>query len=212
MSRFYLQPKLDIKKKILIPIGLFALFFLNTYLLRSPYASTILIAGILFFIIYSIIIERKHYIEFHRNDLEYHKPSGRLVFSESINDLRIRKLEIRFKNVLIGLAVSFIARDGTEISVGTYGVHKKWLTNAETTSKAQYDLNPVKWESFIDCLGLSSELKSLSKNGLEMQQIEQHRAYFQKKIFWWFLMGAGIMLLIFAAMFGWILLRYVVFT
>jgi hypothetical protein len=205
MSKFILERSVNVKKKVILPIGLVSLFFLNTFLLRNPFTSGILIAGIIIFMIYSFITERKPYIEFHRDTLEFYKPSGRMLFSESIRNLKIRKIDIRVKNALIGLAVSFTASDGTEISIGTYRSNKKWLNTAEVMNEVKYIMNPVKWDLFIDQIGLGSQIKGLEKNGLEMQQLTKFRNTFQNKIFWWILMGAGIFILIFGVLSAWLL-------
>lgn len=202
MSKFILERPVNVKKRVLLPIGLISLFFLNTYFFRNPYTSSILIGGIIIFMIYSFITERKPYIEFHRDNLEFYKPSGRLVFSESVRNLRIKKRELRFKDVLIGLAVSFTASDGTEISIGTYGLNKKWLNSAEVMNEVKYVLNSTKWSSFIDYIGLGNELEELRPESFEMQQLTKHRNYYQNKIFWWILMGAGIFMLITGALFA----------
>lgn len=205
MNKFVLKRTIDFKKRVLIPIGLVSLYFFSTYLFKNAFTSGILSIGLLIYIFYSIISDRKYFIEFHRDNIEFYKPSGRLVFSESIKNLNIKKTEIRFKDVLVGLAISFVASDGTEVSIASYGMRKKWHSSVEIIPDAKYSMEPSNWDLFINKLGLGDDLEDLQKEGFEMQQLTKHKNYYQNKIFWWILMGAGIFILFFAALFGWVI-------
>jgi hypothetical protein len=210
MNKFILKKPIDLKKKVIFPVGMLALYFLSTYLFRNPYTSGILIVGIIAYAIYSIVTDRKYFIEFHRDILEFKKPSGRMIFSESIHELKIRKAEWRDQNRLIGQVIVFTANDGTEISIATYDVSKKWIGSVETLFQVEYTIDFPKWTLFVEKIGLANDVEDRESTDIDMQQVNEFRKKIHNSIFWYILGGATLFILITGGLFGWILLNYTV--
>lgn len=204
--KFKLEKPVSIKRKILFPIGFISIYFLTTYFFRNPYTSVILVIGLIIYAIYSAIKDRKYYIEFHRDVLEFYKSSGRLVFSESVQNLRIKKAALHMHGRNIGQAVIISGSDGTELKIAAYSIVNKWQGTVEQLDEVDYTIAIIKWPIFIEKLGLTENSVKQGEMSQDIQQQTEAQQKLIRLITKIFIISVLSTLIIFGLLFGWFFL------